>query len=767
MGRSNRRSILGQQIAEILGTARLSGAGRTQIREAATKGLICGSVALLVAAPAQVDAVGLGEITVESTLGRPLQAVVPLRVGTGETLPADCVKPGTSRGDLTKPGNLRVKSPAVASPGTYNLRISSAQSLHEPMYELSLVINCPGTPLLVRHYVLMLDLPGTLASTPAAQAARPPSNVLQTVPMPAATVQNERPIPTTADSNGGRSFNAGAAPSPDRSRSLQNTHAPIQAGTTYRISQGDTLSTIAARIDGRLPDTTWAVAEQIFASNPNAFIRNNPDLIKLGSLIQIPGVAELASSSSASAASLTQQATPAQPAPEPVPQVPAAAVQSVDTMRSESSAAMNTPAELVLESDLAAVEMSGDVYQEVNTVNPVSDTETSLAVEPDSDASVPVETEDAVPNAVSSPFADEESANSNVNDNAAPISSQSEDAGVGETGESGISPWLAIGAGLLIGLAVSLFFLRERLLAFVLSFFSRRDDAQAFSTKMAKVPRAPRPTPSSADDNAAVDAFDTLAADAAFDTAAVEDGDAQPLKIGDPMEKTYIVETADHEPTQEVGESPLERTDTSLQEKLDVPLDPIAVSTTEKSDDEMLAEIFEDASEDALGVMGTGMLEPTAQLPNSPEDEIFDPSGDFPGNLTEDIIDPTTDMPLNPTADVGPTLMQAFTEDLDKIEPDFLDSTAQIDGASVTVESEHITNNAAEETSLDALPNSSEEDDMLSETLYDALTLLDNDYEDEFTASQILERTAIKKSLADLDEENDDDDDTSNQKLTG
>ena len=124
-------------------------------------------------------------------------------------------------------------------------------------------------------------------------------------------------------------------------------------------------------------------------------------------------------------------------------------------------------------------------------------------------------------------------------------------------------------------------------------------------------------------------------------------------------------------------------------------------------------------------------------------------------------------MPLDPTADVGPTLMQAFTEDLEKIEPEFPDSAAQIDGAAMTVESEQITSNAAEETSLDALPKSSEEDDMLSETLYDALTLLDNDYEDEFTASQILERTAIKKSLADLDEENDDDDDTSNQKLTG
>jgi hypothetical protein len=72
-----------------------------------------------------------------------------------------------------------------------------------------------------------------------------------------------------------------------------------------------------------------------------------------------------------------------------------------------------------------------------------------------------------------------------------------------------------------------------------------------------------------------------------------------------------------------------------------------------------------------------------------------------------------------------------------------------------TGQSERITSPADEEVSLGALPKSSDEDDELSETLYDALTLLEHDYEDEFTASQILERTAIKESLATMEAEQD------------
>ena len=60
---------------------------------------------------------------------------------------------------------------------------------------------------------------------------------------------------------------------------------------SYRVREGDTLSTIAARVDGRPANSTWQLATQIFAANPNAFIRANPDLIKLGWEIKIPDAA--------------------------------------------------------------------------------------------------------------------------------------------------------------------------------------------------------------------------------------------------------------------------------------------------------------------------------------------------------------------------------------------------------------------------------------------------------------------------------------------
>jgi hypothetical protein len=316
-------------------------------------------------------------------------------------------------------------------------------------------------------------------------------------------------------------------------------------------------------------------------------------------------------------------------------------------------------------------------------------------------------------------------------------------------------------------LAVSALLLRRRLKTAVLGLLSRRDDANAFATKMTGSPSTGKAGSTSSRHDTGVDEFDTLAA-AAFDTNAGEADDAPaPLKIGDPLEKTYIVESFEHEPTQEIGESPAETTDTSLQEKLDTSPDPVALSPGEKSDDEMLAEIFEEIPTDASADAGTGIFGPTARLPRTPEEEIFDPSGELPQSPDSDIIDPTTDLPIDPTAEVDLNLMQAFTEELEQVDPELFGGSAQIDGAAETTEAEQITSHAAEETSLDALPKSSEEDDILSETLYDALTLLEHDYEDEFTASQILERSAIKKALATLDGEKEDDDETANRKLTG
>ncbi|MDP6674014.1 MAG: hypothetical protein QGH93_04070, partial [Gammaproteobacteria bacterium] len=50
------------------------------------------------------------------------------------------------------------------------------------------------------------------------------------------------------------------------------------------------------------------------------------------------------------------------------------------------------------------------------------------------------------------------------------------------------------------------------------------------------------------------------------------------------------------------------------------------------------------------------------------------------------------------------------------------------------------------ESQLTVLPSDNDDDDM-SATLQEALSLLERDYEDEFTASQILERDEINRAI--------------------
>ena len=52
------------------------------------------------------------------------------------------------------------------------------------------------------------------------------------------------------------------------------SRTPILPGTRYQVVEGDTLSSIAARVSGRKVNL-WTLAGQIFAANPAAFIRND------------------------------------------------------------------------------------------------------------------------------------------------------------------------------------------------------------------------------------------------------------------------------------------------------------------------------------------------------------------------------------------------------------------------------------------------------------------------------------------------------------
>lgn len=234
-------------------------------------------MALLAASPS-VHALSLGEINVRSSLGQRLDASIPVQLAAGESLASGCIRAvNGSSNDLSGVPNATVITPEAARPGSYTLRISSAAALYEPIYALKLQAGCAGTAAISRQYVLMLDLPGMTVEQ-AISPAQPP--VSQTGQRPDALPSSF----TRADVLG----TTVPRQRPPRShRTLDAMAAPIQPGTRYRVVSGDTLSSIAARVSGRQVNL-WTLADQIFAANPAAFIRNDINLIKLGSTIVIP-----------------------------------------------------------------------------------------------------------------------------------------------------------------------------------------------------------------------------------------------------------------------------------------------------------------------------------------------------------------------------------------------------------------------------------------------------------------------------------------------
>lgn len=291
---------------------------RQAIRQVSAAPLLTGSL-LLAFAPAS-RAITLGDVNVQSALGQRLNATVPVRLEAGESLAAGCVTASQQTGDLRPVPDLGLSVPDATRAGLYELRLTSAEALYEPMYALELEVQCPGTPILVRQYVLMLDLPGAVATGAAAA--------------PAALAAPDVPAASESGSTTSASADFQGAPSAQPTVTRARPAGRIESGTTYRVAEGDTLSGIAARIAGR-NGSLQAVADTIQAANPAAFIRNDPNLIKLGSEIVIPAAfGQPASAPEAAAANLAVPAVtaetpmpPAVPAPALPPaleQVPAA-----------------------------------------------------------------------------------------------------------------------------------------------------------------------------------------------------------------------------------------------------------------------------------------------------------------------------------------------------------------------------------------------------------------------------------------------------------
>ncbi|MBW7931130.1 MAG: hypothetical protein H3C57_07510 [Gammaproteobacteria bacterium] len=599
------------------------------------RGLAAGALAmggLVTSLLTPAHALTLGNVAVDSALGQPLSARIPVELAAGEMLSAACVSvPTPAHPDLGALPRAEVRIPEVSGAGRFALHITTSQALYEPMYELQVQVRCNGMPLLLRQYVLMLDLPGiaTAATATSLPAAAPASGTAA-------------PATRTVPANTRRPAAA--------SRAASRT-APIPADAPYRVAAGDTLLGIAARVEGRQGRTLWQMAEGILAANPEAFIGNNPDLIKLGSLILIPGGDALSLPASDPASAVRPLTTPSLPSTGTAAATPATSADATASIAlPASSEAVATPAASAADTTPpASVEAGADA---TTTDLPQSWTP-------------PVGTD------AGRVFVDEVS-DAQAMPAAAPQASVAADA-ANNTGKQGAPAWLAALIGILIGAALSLALLRERLVA-ALGGLARRSSPVAEATE-APAPAAAAPAP---------------AAPLSFKTAPA------------PQEATMVVE---EHPADDATEELMAVDEASVTVEH---LVPSAVPLDDTADD--LASLFDQ--------------EPDLPLPARATDDGA-AAADLDLDLSADAADDTPDEDISWIGDetaLTPTMHAAALPDTGRS-----DTVEQID--------------------LQTLAQQVSDDPAISQTLKEALALLESDYEEEMTASQLLDQHKLESLL--------------------
>ncbi|MHC8379989.1 FimV/HubP family polar landmark protein [Pseudomonas sp. LB3P14] len=198
-------------------------------------------------------ALGLGELTLKSTLNQPLVAEIEL-LDVKDLTAAEVVPSLASPEDFAKAGvdrqaflNDLTFTPVLNASGKSILRVTSSKPLSEPMVKFLVQVMWPNGRLL-RDYSVLLD----------------PSKF----------------SPQTAD--------AAAQPAP-----TQTVTAPVTVATTpsqYTTTPRDTLWEIAAkaRSGGSVQQTMLAIQ----ALNPDAFIDGNINRLKTGQVLRLPDQAQ-------------------------------------------------------------------------------------------------------------------------------------------------------------------------------------------------------------------------------------------------------------------------------------------------------------------------------------------------------------------------------------------------------------------------------------------------------------------------------------------
>jgi len=655
-------------------------------------------VAMAVLQSQPATAVSLGELRVQSALGQPFVASTTARLGPNETIVPGCITAPTSAAELGQPRGLKITAQTGNTPGIYPVQIRSTQPLYEPMYEIRLQIDCPGGVALAKSYVVMLNLP---MSAPAETA--------QVVTAP--TTQSREPQRARASTPNTRRTNSRSTAGNAR---LSATRDSIAAGGDYRVRNGDTLSMIAQRIQGRPAGSTWRVAEMLYQNNPQAFIRGNRDMIKLGAVLSIPDSATMAGDkpiSQGSGPNIADNTQNAFSQPETSNNVRT----TVELGRPEDSTAPEPLAEPNATSQTGMADVSNaELLREIREARATESTQQG-GLQQRAATAATIASQAAQDNDSASPFADDTSAPAIVAETqpaaerAAPVTDQA---------RTGGNSLMAILAGVGLGALLALLLLGKNLLTPWLAGRTRRKTAMA---------------------SPAAEAVNAVSADAAPSQASFS-----------PTRAAYGGGGIDVE----IGEDP-ERSAETAQLKFN----PFTVGDTDSetpTDDEVIAD--------------------TASAPRvslRPEPDDTEATSDFDSMLEglddADLQTPVADDNKARLIEEMGTMHNLFEEtanenpgsdDVTAEMPDFESPTVEMDGADgITAEMPSIENTSdttsketvdIDITDLESLSQRLQDDSPdndLSATLTQALDLLEQDYEEEFTQSQLLDQQQVAEAF--------------------
>ena len=256
---------------------------------------LAGAIAILGGlASLDANALALGQLRVQSSLGEPLRAEIDIVEINQEE--ASSLRAGIASPEAFKSAGLDY-SPAVAgvqislekrADGRSYLRLSSNRPVSEPFVDLMLDASW-SSGRVVRDYTLLFDPPSLRG--PSTTTATPQSPAVPQLPRAASeaaggvrnTPRNPPPVAAARPAPMPRAQTEKAAPVP----------RPEPGGQQVTVKAGDTAGKIAAQ-NRPASVSLDQMLIALLQSNPDAFVGGNVNRLKSGAVLDMPGADEAA-----------------------------------------------------------------------------------------------------------------------------------------------------------------------------------------------------------------------------------------------------------------------------------------------------------------------------------------------------------------------------------------------------------------------------------------------------------------------------------------